>query len=220
MSGTGFRQPGRPKTTQRTPARAQRRATSAGALPRAVVPSTVPSPVTTKSKPVGLKADEGGEPAVGARQRVVAPSDASAAPSPPAAPAPAVPRRHERLDPVEPPLELLDLTRAGALLRGEGASRLEERPRQRRRGDTLVGAGSSPTDLEQSRAAVRRWQCPPSTPLARVPPDREDHLAEPRLDATERVESTRVERNRSAASTNAAPSRQSHLAVRGRPNAS
>ena len=123
-----------PKTTQR--AAPARRTTSPGALPSAVVASTRPSPVTTRSKRARVESDRV-EHVAPLPDTSSAPSDASAAPSPPAAPAPGrcrtgrVPwqRRSGVRAPRSPPGPLPSGARRGAARRPASRSRRRRRER-------------------------------------------------------------------------------------------
>ena len=142
--------------TPRTPAASAATSTAAGALPSNVVASTRPSPVTTRSAPSSREAGQlehelGARDELGAerRERRAEPSGRAGA---------GEQRVGREVAPSrQPPLELLDRRRVGALLRPErpgGAARAEQRAahvagdRDRQR--------EAAEQCEQAAAAVHR----------------------------------------------------------------
>ena len=109
-------------TTQRTPASAQRRATSPGAFPRVVVRSTLPSPVTDHVVAARGRSRSRSRTSGRAGQQLRA-ERRERRPSPPAAPAPGSVRiRRQLCQAEESCFELARVFRRGALLRREDSA--------------------------------------------------------------------------------------------------
>src|SRR6266487_2636263 len=205
-------------TMQRTPAAAQRRATSPGAFPRSVVRSTVPSPVTTRSYPVASNPTR--SRTSGAPGNSSAPSEARAAPRPPAAPAPgtsaygasagiAASRASSSAASADEAPFCAENSRA-ASTRGTSTSQA-----------TRVGAGSSPSTASRPAPPSTLAVPPRHTSSSRGCPTARMTSARPRLEAANGSSRSSSSGIASAASTTLTPlGSSSQRATRGRPNAS